>query len=72
MPGIERAIGRVSENSERLNSATTGFGPDIHEAFGGRLRNVNDEFSAQLDRIKGTPGIGSIMGPLLDKVRVYR
>lgn len=72
MPSIESAITRISQAASQLVAASAEAKSDVGIAFGRRIRNVNDSFAGQVDRIKGTPGIGTTLGPLLDKVRVYR
>lgn len=72
MPGIERTIARICQSADQLQKASPQAKADIADAFGQRIRNVNESYAAQVDRIKGTPGIGTTLGPLLDKVRIYR
>jgi hypothetical protein len=72
MPSIESAVSRISQSAAQLTVATPEAKADISTAFGRRISNVNESYAAQVDRIKGTPGIGSVLGPLLDKVRMYR
>lgn len=72
MPRIEGTITRASQSFDSLQAANPQARADISEAFGQRIRNVNDDFAAQVNRIKGTPGLGTTLGPLLDKVRIYR
>ena len=72
MPNIESQLQVLTTNIKTLDGAGPKARADARYAFFSRLAAANEGFASQSGRIKGTPGVGPVLGPLLDKVPRFR
>lgn len=72
MPRLEEYLQKVTQHAKEINGLAPETRRRIGEAFGARFASWNDAYAAQVNRIKGTPGLGQKLGPLLDKVTLLR
>lgn len=72
MPQLEQLIKSIDASFKQLGWAGSSDRDRVSGAYGEQLRAANEAFAAQVNRIKGTAGLGSVLGPLLDKIQLFR
>ena len=72
MPRIEELLGKLGEHWRALEQAGPSARAEARYAFWERLARADRGFEEQVSRIKGTPGVGPVLSPLLDKVPRWR
>lgn len=68
MPRLEGLLANLSDHWRTLDAAGPSTRAEARYAFWQALDAASQSFEAQVARIKGTPGVGSALSGLLDKV----
>lgn len=72
MPRVEGLLGDLGGHWRTLEDAGASARAEARYAFWRRLNAADAGFESQVNRIKGTPGVGPALGSLLDKVPRWR
>ena len=69
---LDEYIAKVNQHRSDINALPPEIRRRVSEAYGAQFASQNDAFAAQVNRIKGTPGLGMKLGAALDKVTLLR
>jgi hypothetical protein len=72
MSRIEQLLANLGEHWRALDAAGGSARAEARYAYWARLDSADRALEAQVARIKGTPGVGSALSGLLDKVPRWR
>ncbi len=72
MPKVEEVLAKLAEHRGTLDGAGASAKAEARYAFWMSLDAANASLDAQVNRIKGTPGVGPALSGLLDKVPRWR
>jgi hypothetical protein len=72
LPALEGHLGRLTAHLRELEGAEERVQADARYAFYRTLASADRQFDGQVSRVKGTPGVGTILSPLLDKIPRWR
>jgi len=72
---VEQTASKVSQASSALNALPPDTRSNVVKAFGPQLTSTNSTFMTHLSSIKSDPSfgsLGSVLGPVLDKVSLFK
>jgi hypothetical protein len=72
MPGLEAQLVELTKEWRVLEGLDERKQADARYAMYRSLASADRRFDAQVSRVKGTPGVGSVLAPLLDKIPRWR
>ena len=69
---IEPAVKQLSSSYQTLAATSGQDRTNLIEAFGPKFNSANGGFTEQLSRIKGNSAWGQMLGPALERVKLFR
>jgi hypothetical protein len=72
MPGLESRLVELTKQYRVLEGVDERKQADARYAMYRSLASAERRFESQVARVKGTPGVGNVLAPLLDKIPRWR